>query len=384
MLNTVYAFLRSGWGLGILLALGAALLVWHFLGLLRAMRPVPGTLEWITRVDRPAFSLWRSTAPGREDVLPVLLCMVIALCFRGFGAGLANQKAFSLGLVTPLALAQLVLRYALSPMLSAAALYFLSRRFSGGLLVPVMASAIASVNPADVYALPFLLLAALFAVRGLAARAEESCGIPDLAVSAAMLAAGAYFRAACIYFGFVLYLLVLAGALAAFLCTQEPRRGARLAAAAAGYPLLTAAFCLLTNLPGAAYAGVLGRAFFPWFSARVLSALGGTLFAPTLPSVTPAQLAVVCYALPAAVFCLADGLRQRDFRGPAACLFFLGGAAFLLCTGCDVLAAFSMPSCAYLWGRWLPRGGKHPVLIASGVLLAMSVFICVLSWTLYL
>ena len=75
MLNTVYAFLRSGWGLGILLALGAALLVWHFLGLLRAMRPVPGTLEWITRVDRPAFSLWRSTAPGREDVLPVLLCM---------------------------------------------------------------------------------------------------------------------------------------------------------------------------------------------------------------------------------------------------------------------------------------------------------------------
>ena len=359
-METLYSVLRSRWGLWLLLALGAALLVWHFWHLARAMRPARGTLEWIAQIDRPEFSLWRGAAPGREDVLPVVLCMALALAFRGFGAALANQKAISLGLITPLRIAQLVLRYGLSPMLSAAALYFLARRFSGGLLVPALASAIASLCPADAYALPFLLLAALFATRYLAARAAGDSGFCDLLVSAAVLAVGVYFRAAAAYFGFVLYLLVFAGAAAAFLHAQEPRRGARLALAAAGYPLLALAFYVLANLPGAAFAGRLNGEFFTWFSAAAL------------------------YALPAAAFSLVHGLRQRDFRGPAAALLFLGGLGLLLCSGCDVLAAFSMPACAYLWNRWLSRGGKKHVLAAGLVLLALAVLACVASWVLYL
>lgn len=383
-METLYSVLRSRWGLWLLLALGAALLVWHFWHLARAMRPARGTLEWIAQIDRPEFSLWRGAAPGREDVLPVVLCMALALAFRGFGAALANQKAISLGLITPLRIAQLVLRYGLSPMLSAAALYFLARRFSGGPLVPALASAIASLCPADAYALPFLLLAALFAARYFAARAAGDSGFCDLLVSAAVLAVGVYFRAAAAYFGFVLYLLVFAGAAAAFLHAQEPRRGARLALAAAGYPLLALAFYVLANLPGAAFAGRLNGEFFTWFSVRALANFGGTLFAPRVPAFAPAVLAAALYALPAAAFSLVHGLRQRDFRGPAAALLFLGGFGLLLCSGCDVLAAFSMPACAYLWDRWLSRGGKKHVLAAGLVLLALAVLACVASWVLYL
>ena len=43
-----------------------------------------------------------------------------------------------------------------------------------------------------------------------------------------------------------------------------------------------------------------------------------------------------------------------------------------------------MPACAYLWNRWLSRGGKKHVLAAGLVLLALAVLACVASWVLYL
>ena len=383
-MDTLRAVLGSAWAYAAALLFAAILLVWHFAAYRRALRPARGTLEWIGQVDRPPFSLWRAEEPGRGDVLPVLLCCVIALCFRGFGAGMASRKAIAMGLLPPVALGRLILLYAVSPMLSAAACYFLIRRFSGGCLVPLMASALLSVNPADACALPFLTLSCLFAARYFSRRAEGESGWTELAVSAAVLAVGVYFRPAALYFGIVLYLLLAAGALARWHFTAEPARGRRLAEALWLWPVCLGAALLLAQLPGAAAAGTFGPGFLSWLRSRAAAAFAGTLSVPAGLALSPSELTVAVYALPAAAFCLADAVRTRDFRDFAAFWLLLGGAAAALFTACDALVLFCLPACARVWARWLGRKGLLPVCAASGVLLAVSVLVCVLAWTYYL
>jgi len=371
-MGAVNALLNSEWALWALCALAAALLAWHFTAGLLAMRPARGTLEWIRAQDAPAFTLAMPCALSAADVTPMLIAAGVTLIFRGFGSILTIRAAGAQG---PEA-ARYVLLLLLSPLAASLAGYCLAKRFSGGLFAPLMCALLLSLNTGDAYALPFLALAALFCL----GHADGFSGAAWLASAAggACLAVAAYFRPACWYFGAALWLVLLADAALGLFAPPE-RRIRHLAAAALLFPVFAAAFWLLANLPGAAFAGIpaFGAAFLPWLLARLTGGL--TLSFPT-PSISLSQLAILIYAVPAAAFCLIDFRRTREFRAPAAAWLLAAAVAVLLLTGLDALVLGCLPACGYLWSRRLARGGRAAVCVAAGLLLAVSAFLCVFSW----
>ena len=359
------AFANGGVVFWVIAAVLLVLLGVHFVLYLRAVRPVRGTLEWISMVDRPAASLCAEPfALRRADGWCLAgVSLIAAACWMGPLLTVLLGQAY----LTAPARLEALLRYLLAPVISAQTLYLLLRRMTGNVHISMLAAAIFALDlsyGADAAATPFQLLAFAFVLLHLLLRGAFA----PLIAAAAFLGVGAYFAPS--------VLCQLAVLLPALLFAAVRRCGMgeryavlRLVGAVIGFPAMTAAFFLLTQVPGAVLAGVkpFSGAFFPQVLLSALAALpqGGALL------LSPVEPLLLIYALGAAFVSVGCAVRRRQTGFWLAIWFFAANSALAIFGRC-VPAVGCMPLIALVWAQWEKRGGRWQVLLASAFLLSTA------------
>ena len=359
------AFANGGAVFWVIAAVLLVLLGVHFVLYLRAVRPARGTLEWISMVDRPAASLCAEPfALRRADGWCLAgVSLIAAACWMGPLLTVLLGQAY---LAAPARL-EALLRYLLAPVISAQTLYLLLRRMTGNVHISMLAAAIFALDlsyGADAAATPFQLLAFAFVLLHLLLRGAFA----PLIAAAAFLGVGAYFAPS--------VLCQLAVLLPALLFAAVRRCGMgeryavlRLVGAVLGFPAMTAAFFLLTQVPGAVLAGVkpFSGAFFPRVLLFALAALpqGGALL------LSPVEPLLLIYALGAAFVSVGCAIRRRQTGFWLAIWFFAANSALAIFGRC-VPAVGCMPLIALVWAQWEKRGGRWQVLLASAFLLSTA------------
>lgn len=359
------AFANGGAVFWVIAAVLLVLLGVHFVLYLRAVRPARGTLEWISMVDRPAASLCAEPfALRRADGWCLAgVSLIAAACWMGPLLTVLLGQAY----LTAPARLEALLRYLLAPVISAQTLYLLLRRMTGNVHISMLAAAIFALNlnyGADAAATPFQLLAFAFVLLHLLLRGAFA----PLIAAAAFLGVGAYFAPS--------VLCQLAVLLPALLFTAVRRCGMgeryavlRLVGAVMGFPAMTAAFFLLTQVPGAVLAGVkpFSGAFFPQVLLSALAALpqGGALL------LSPVEPLLLIYALGAAFVSVGCAVRRRQTGFWLAIWFFAANSVLAIFGRC-VPAVGCMPLIALVWAQWEKRGGRWQVLLASAFLLSTA------------
>lgn len=359
------AFANGGAVFWVIAAVLLVLLGVHFVLYLRAVRPARGTLEWISMVDRPTASLCAEPfALRRADGWCLAgVSLIAAVCWMG---PLLTVLLGQVYLTAPARL-EALLRYLLAPVISAQTLYLLLRRMTGNVHISMLAAAIFALDlsyGADAAATPFQLLAFAFVLLHLLLRGAFA----PLIAAAAFLGVGAYFAPS--------VLCQLAVLLPALLFAAVRRCGMgeryavlRLVGAVMGFPAMTAAFFLLTQVPGAVLAGVkpFSGAFFPQVLLSALAALpqGGALL------LSPVEPLLLIYALGAAFVSVGCAVRRRQTGFWLASWFFAANSALAIFGRC-VPAVGCMPLIALVWAQWEKRGGRWQVLLASTFLLSTA------------
>ena len=371
------AFANGGAVFWVIAAVLLALLGVHFALYLRAVRPARGTLEWISMVDRPAASLCAEPFILRrmDGWCLAGVSLIAAACWAGPLLTVLLGQAY----LTASARLEAVLRYLLAPVVSAQTLYLLLRRMTGNVHISMLAAAIFALDlsyGADAAATPFQLLAFAFVLLHLLLKGAFA----PLVAAAAFLGVGAYFAP-----GVLCQLIVLLPALlfaAVYRCGAGERYAVRrLVGAALGFPAMTAAFLLLTQVPGAVLAGLqpFSGAFFLRVLLSALAALlsalpqsGTLLLSPVEPLLlSPVEPLLLIYALGAAAASLGTAVRRRQTGFWLAIWFFAANSA-LAAFGRCVPAVGCMPLIALVWAQWEARGGRWQVLLASAFLLSTA------------
>lgn len=359
------AFANGGAVFWVIAAVLLVLLGVHFVLYLRAVRPARGTLEWISMVDRPAARLCAEPfALRRADSWCLAgVSLIAAVCWMGPLLTVLLGQAY----LTAPARLEALLRYLLAPVISAQTLYLLLRRMTGNVHISMLAAAIFALDlsyGADAAATPFQLLAFAFVLLHLLLRGAFA----PLIAAAAFLGVGAYFAPS--------VLCQLAVLLPALLFAAVRRCGMgeryavlRLVGAVLGFPAMTAAFFLLTQVPGAVLAGVkpFSGTFFPQVLLSALAALpqGGALL------LSPVEPLLLIYALGAAFVSVGCAIRRRQTGFWLAIWFFAANSALAIFGRC-VPAVGCMPLIALVWAQWEKRGGRWQVLLASAFLLSTA------------
>lgn len=359
------AFANGGAVFWVIAAVLLVLLGVHFVLYLRAVRPARGTLEWISMVDRPTASLCAEPLVLRRADGWCLagVSLIAAACWVGPLLTVLLGQAY----LTAPARLEALLRYLLAPVISAQTLYLLLRRMTGNVHISMLAAAIFALDlsyGADAAATPFQLLAFAFVLLHLLLRGAFA----PLIAAAAFLGVGAYFAPS--------VLCQLAVLLPALLFAAVRRCGMgeryavlRLVGAVLGFPAMTAAFFLLTQVPGAVLAGVkpFSGAFFPQVLLSALAALpqGGALL------LSPVEPLLLIYALGAAFVSVGCSVRRRQTGFWLASWFFAANSVLAIFGRC-VPAVGCMPLIALVWAQWEKRGGRWQVLLASAFLLGTA------------
>ena len=359
------AFANGGAVFWVIAAVLLVLLGVHFVLYLRAVRPARGTLEWISMVDRPTASLCAEPLVLRRADGWCLagVSLIAAVCWMGPLLTVLLGQAY---LAAPARL-EALLRYLLAPVISAQTLYLLLRRMTGNVHISMLAAAIFALDlsyGADAAATPFQLLAFAFVLLHLLLRGAFA----PLIAAAAFLGVGAYFVPGVLCQLFVLLPVLLSAAVRR--CGMGERYAVpRLVGAVLGFPAMTAAFFLLTQVPGAVLAGVkpFSGAFFPQVLRSALAALpqGGALL------LSPVEPLLLIYALGAAFVSVGCAVRRRQTGFWLASWFFAANSVLAIFGRC-VPAVGCMPLIALVWAQWEKRGGRWQVLLASAFLLSTA------------
>ena len=359
------AFANGGAVFWVIAAVLLVLLGVHFVLYLRAVRPARGTLEWISMVDRPAASLCAEPfALRRADGWCLAgVSLIAAACWMGPLLTVLLGQAY----LTAPARLEALLRYLLAPVISAQTLYLLLRRMTGNVHISMLAAAIFALDlsyGADAAATPFQLLAFAFVLLHLLLRGAFA----PLIAAAAFLGVGAYFAPSVLCQLAVLLPTLLFAAVRR--CGMGERCAIlRLVGAVMGFPAMTAAFFLLTQVPGAVLAGVkpFSGAFFPQVLLSALAALpqGGALL------LSPVEPLLLIYALGAAFVSVGCAVRRRQTGFWLAIWFFAANSVLAIFGRC-VPAVGCMPLIALVWAQWEKRGGRWQVLLASAFLLSTA------------
>ena len=363
------AFANGGAVFWVIAAVLLVLLGVHFVLYLRAVRPARGTLEWISMVDRPTASLCAEPLVLRRADGWCLagVSLIAAACWVGPLLTVLLGQAY----LTAPARLEALLRYLLAPVISAQTLYLLLRRMTGNVHISMLAAAIFALDlsyGADAAATPFQLLAFAFVLLHLLLRGAFA----PLIAAAAFLGVGAYFTPS--------VLCQLAVLLPALLFAAVRRYGMgeryavpRLVGAVLGFPAMTAAFFLLTQVPGAVLAGVkpFSGAFFPRVLLSVLAALRSALPQGGELLLSPVEPLLLIYALGAAFVSVGCAIRRRQTGFWLAIWFFAANSVLAIFGRC-VPAVGCMPLIALVWAQWEKRGGRWQVLLASAFLLSTA------------
>lgn len=355
----------------------------------RALKPRPGTLEWIRTYDRPPCSLvGRRYRLRPADVPFALLCCVAAVCLWGFAAWRTYRLAYGTAAIPASALLPAVVDYAVMPVCTAAAAYCLFRCLYGSIPASVLAaitlSADLTVQPEGMlYVVAPLLFLVLFLTAGEDVSFGEAC-LP-LILSFAASAVGSYFFPELLLFTAALLLLLLAGCVSRFVHTGSGWLIKSLLLA-----LLSLAVCaVLLRIPAAVAGGMafpgllLSPAYYSAVAGQLVSSTAAAVDGAGLWAVVPVLLydwPVILCGLAAALAGLVQLIRRRAFRGLLAAVCFAALAGVWLAGGLYVLPAACVLALCGVWSDLFER--EKPLLALLGALCPLCLLLAmyVVSW----
>lgn len=365
-------------------ALGAVLLAVFGAAYVRALRPAPGTLEWIGRYDRPALSLagrWHGL-DRRDAVWLPAICLLTAGLW-GFAAIRSHAMAFGGAAPTADEVLYGALLYGLAPVTAAASLYGLLRGLMGQPSAAAMGAAVLALDlTADPGAMAVSALALLLLARYLTAPAEAPRW-PLLALAFAAAAVGCYFMPELVILAAAALALLLAGCLGRFVELGRGRLWPGLALALGSF----AAVSLFCYVPAAVLSGVrplISAEFYRMVAARLADDFAG-LFGLRLWALLPAlwyDWPTALLGLCAAVTALVGLIRRRDFRGLLPPVLYGAMAALALLGGIYALPLGAALGLGYVWGLLAERRAYGLLAVGSALPLALLGALYLMSWVL--
>lgn len=363
---------------------GAALLLGLYLSAyFSALRPRPGTLEWIAGYDRPALAMagqWQPLRPKDAAFLAPACAAALAVW-----STVAVYTYRAAGEMPPGAILYAAILYGLAPVCTAASAYCLIRCLFGCAPAALLGALVLTL---DLTADPVAQLAAAWMVLLLARYFTAPVGrsfasdCAPLALCAAMLAAACYLQPALWPLAGGGLLLLLLGCAARFV---EQGQGRLWRSLALFLPVFAAVYYLL-HLPAALIAGMGPQALFSADYARLVAARLMAGFRGLFGFRAGWALAVLSYDWPLLLLGLGAtaaalvSLRRRDFRaGLLGALFLILTLLWLFC-GPYALPLAAVLSLGYLWSELYRRRAYVLFSLAPALLLALLGTMFIAIW----
>lgn len=364
----------------------AALLLLNGAAYVRVMRPRSGTLEWISRYDRPTCTLLGTwTGLARGDAPPMAAAACGAAAAWGAASWFGLRELYD-GAIPAAVLQETVLTHMVFPALTALAAYRLLRGLFGSRLGALLATLILSLT---MTVQPVLLLptavAALLLTRYETASAEATFGETSLPLILA-------FAVAAVACYLAPPMAVLALAMTAILCMGAADRFVHAGRGRLLRGILTAwislaVVWLLTYIPGAVAKGLP----FPqlltlqdFYSYAGYRAARGLLLGLSWGIQDPTPLyfdwPLLLCGLVAWAVCLVGGLRRP--HGPAllAAAWFVALAVLWLLTGIYLLPLGCAACLCSLWADLAKRQQPWLAVVAGGSILLVQLSLYGFYW----
>ena len=364
----------------------AALLLLNGAAYVRVMRPRSGTLEWISRYDRPSCTLlgiWSGLT--RADALP----MAAAACGAAAAWGAASWMELwaRYGSDIPdVVLRETILTRMIVPALTALAVYRLLRGLFGSRLSALLATLILmlTMTVQPVLLLP-VAVCALLLTRHQTAPADATFGETSLWLILAFMtvAIACYLSATMVVLALAMTVILCMGAADRFV---HAGRGRLVRSLLAAWISLLAVW-LLTYVPGAVAQGLpfpqllILRDFYGYAAYRIVRGLLLGL-AWGIYDATPLYFdwPLLLCGLAAWAVCLVGGLRRP--KGPAllAAAWFVALAILWLVTGLYLLPLGCVFCLCSLWADLAQRQQPWLALVAGGSILLVQLSLYGFYW----
>lgn len=377
-------FLLAALGLVILLIVYGAAYV-------RALRPRTGTLEWISRYDRPTFGIAGKRYPlERSDAGPAVCAGLLAAALWG----LAAWRNLGGPLAVPTATWELVvlgiLNFFILPAVTAVCAYLLFQGLFGVSYVALLGAIILSLNmtmsplPAAVTVVSLLLLC-----RFLTAEAGETFASrsPWLILTAAVLTAGCYFEPGLAVLAAAEAVLLIAGCISRFVQLGRGSLIKSLCLAMVGVAVTT----VLLYIPAALVAGMpfpkllISKAYYLMIVHRAEALFAGQFgnwTALALPTMAYYDWPLLLCGLAAFLAAAAGLFRRRDYRGLLLTLLVFGLTAMWLLGACYAVPVACVACFCYAWSELHRRDRAYLAEIGAAAILLILAAQYVLFWIL--
>lgn len=380
------AQVEARWYLLLALVGLAALLLLNGVAYVRVMRPRSGTLEWISRYDRPACTLLDGWTPlTKGDIAPMISCACAAAALWGMAAWTGLRELYGSPLPADV-LWEAAVTHMVFPALTALAAYRLLRGLFGSRLTALLGALILSFS---MTVQPELLLtatvAALLLTRYLTAPVQSTFGEYSLflILAFAMAAVGCYLQPVLAILVLAMSVLLCLGAADRFV---HAGRGRLIRSMLAGW-LSLAVVWLLAYVPGGVAQGLpfpqllVLRDFYLYAVHRAAQGLlqgwsGG------LPGILQLYFdwpLVLCGAA-AFVACLVGGFRRPKASALLAAFWFVVLLALWLMTGRYLLPLGCLLCLGSLWADLCRRQQPWLAMVAGGSILLVQLTLYGFYW----
>lgn len=364
----------------------AALLLLNGVAYVHVMRPRSGTLEWISRYDRPSCTLldgWTALTMG--DIAPLLSVALGAAAVWG-AAALVTVRSLYGSPVPGDVLAETAVTHMVFPALTALAVYRLLRGLFGSRLAALLGTWILTLSVA-VQPAPMLVtaVAALLLGRYLTAPAQSAFGDNSLylILAFAMAAVGCYLRPGLAGVALTMTVLLCCGAADRFV---HAGRGRLVRSLLAGW-LSLAVVWILTYVPGGVAQGLpfpqllVLRDFYEYALYRMgwelLNGLGSGL--PPIVQLSFDWPLVLCGAA-SFVVCLVGGFRRPKAPALLAAGWMAALTALWLLTGLYLVPLGGVLCLSSLWADLSRRGQPWLAVVAGGSILLVQLTLYGFYW----
>ena len=385
-MEQLLAQLGRQWYLLVALAGVAALLLLNGAAYVHVMRPRSGTLEWISRYDRPACTLldgWTGLTTG--DIAPLLSVTLGAAAVWG-AAALVTIRSLYGSPIPGDVLAETVVTHMVFPALTALAVYRLLRGLFGSRLGALLGTWILTLSMA-VQPSPMLVaaVAVLLLTRYLTAPAQSEFGEYSLylILAFAMAAVGCYLRPGLAGVALMMVVLLCCGAADRFV---HAGRGRLVRSLLAGL-LSLAVVWILAYVPGGVTQGLpfpqllVLRDFYEYAFYRMgwelLEGLGSGV--PPIVQFYFDWPLIICGAA-AFVVCLVGGFRRPKASALLAAGWMAALTALWLLAGFYLVPLGCVLCLSSLWADLSRRGQPWLAVVAGGSILLVQLTLYGFYW----